>query len=143
MEKQLKVSKIINIHEAVTAVEANEKLTGKVSYQLGRLADTASVIVRRFQTERAKIATEIQAKQEVFVKQAKEAQAKKHEATVLSANLEIDKFNKEFDERLTVVMDQEESIRVPEFKSSDFFGKDGESLVPVKFFKLMGDLIID
>lgn len=143
MEKQLKVSKVLSIHEAVTAVEANEKLTGRVSYQLGRLGDATSVIVRRFQTERAKIALEIQAKQEPFIKQAKEAQAKKQDTVVVSVNLELDKLNKEFDGRLDILLDVEEEVRVPEFKSSDFIGKDGESLVPVKFFKLMGELIVE
>lgn len=145
MEKtKVKVSKIIELHEAVTSIEQNDRLKGRTSYWLGRMADSCLSAVKSFNTQRTKIAVDVQKRQEPAIKAVKElGNAPENTAEINGLNLEIDKLNKEFTDRVEAISQIEDEVLIPVLKSSEFFGKDGESLVPVKFFKLMGEYITE
>lgn len=133
---QLSIQRIVNINAACASIGDNEALEANIAYRIGRLADWSESIVKSAARQRDK----------------KAAAARKEFASLKDA----DKIaaNDKLTEELNALVDQTETISIPELKYSDFVAKTdkkvgnrdykaGEVLVPVKFFSLMGDLIQD
>lgn len=134
--KTLSIQDIANINAAVASVGDNEAVSATIGYRLGRLGDYTERIVRTFQREREKTLSSFRQRT------AKMTEAEK--------GVENDKLA----ERLNELAEQTEEINIPELKYSDFVAstdmkvgskeyKAGQLLVPIKFFSLMGELIID
>lgn len=134
--KELTIQTIANINAACAAIGDNEAIDATIGYRIGRLADYSDRIIKTAQKEQQK---KTAAFRERILKMTDQ------EKTV-----ESDKFNKEISD----LMETTELLSVPEFNYSDFVAKtdmtvgkreykSGQLLVPVKFFSLMGELIID
>ena len=134
--KELTIQTIANINAACASVGENEAIDATIGYRIGRLADYTERIVKVFQKEQQKKMTASREKMLKMTDQEK--------------SVENDKLTKELNDLLDTV----ESVSVPEFNYSDFVAKtdisvgkrdykSGQLLVPVKFFSLMGELIID
>ncbi len=134
--KELTIQEIANVNAACASIGDNEALDATIGYRLGRLADYTERIVKIIQKEQQK-------KTAAFRERI--AKMTDQEKTV-----EGDKLTKEMNE----LMESTESVSVPEFNYSDFVAKtdmtigkreykSGQLLVPVKFFSLMGELVID
>jgi len=134
--KKLSIQKIANINQACALVGDNDVLDSKVAYRIGRLGDFSESIIKRMQ--------KIQQKK---INTFREANEKLTDAEKAKAN---DKLTEEMNQ----LLEEEEEITIPPFKYSDFIAdedikvhgkefKKGQLLVPVKFFSLMGDTVVD
>lgn len=160
--QELELRRIFELAEAVSLVGDNSLLDAKIVYRLGRLGDYCKSPVRVGQKEQEK-------KRRLIVEQQREIQAKNSSATEEERKknqTEIAKLNEKFSDEIDALFEQKETISVPEFKLSDFMAKEekkvvrkigkgedqrdveivikpGEILVPVRFFTLMGEFVID
>lgn len=145
MEKiVLPMRKILDVFDAVSAVDDNDLLPTKTSYWLGRLKDKCKSLSRPAVRDREKLTRKFQALME----------GKK-------AN-EVEELSSDFLDKLDAILDVEsEEFQMPDFKMSDFEAKEdvvkevknadgttskvtikkGQSLVSVKFYSLMGELV--
>jgi hypothetical protein len=138
--QKLSIRIIGNINAACALIGDNEALDGTVAYRIGRLADASESIVVPARRQQDK---KLAAFREKILKMSDQEKA-----------IENDKLKEE----LNKITETEEEINVPELNYSDFVAKSdmtigsgatartynkGSLLVPVKFFSLMGALIID
>lgn len=134
--KILSIQRIGNINAACASVGDNDALDGTIAYRIGRLADYTDSAVRRVQKMHQEKMRAYRQKIEKMTEEQKKVAAEK-------LNDEIQELN-----------EIEEEVKIPEFKYSDFVAKidmmvggkqikAGQTLVPIKFFSLMGDLVKD
>lgn len=134
--KELTIQKIANINAACAAIGENEAIDATIGYRLGRLADYTERIVKSVHKQQQ---TKMTAFRERILKLTDQ------EKTVENGKLT---------QELNDLMETTEEVSVPEFNYSDFVAKtdmtvgkreykSGQLLVPIKFFSLMGELIID
>lgn len=134
--KILSIQRIGNINAACASIGENDALDGTIAYRLGRLADYTDSSVRRVQKLH-------QEKVKAFRKRTEKMNEEQKKAESEKLSEEIQDLN-----------DIEEEVKIPEFKYSDFVAKidtivggkqirAGQTLVPIKFFSLMGDLVRD
>lgn len=161
-EQELSLSRIIEIAEGISLVGDNTLLDGVITYRLGRLADYTKSPVKGYNKQR-------EAKRREFLEKQREAQKKMKSAdedTKRELSMDIQDLTNSFNEEVDKLLEQKESLKIPEFKLSDFLAKEerkipqkvgqnedqhtietvlkpGQSLVPVKFFAMMGDVIAD
>lgn len=132
----LSIQRIGNINAACASIGDNDALDGTIAYRLGRLADYTDSAVRRVQKLH-------QDKVKAYRKRTEKMSEEQKKVEADNLQEEIQKLN-----------DIEEEVKIPEFKYSDFVAKtdtvvggkqirSGQTLVPVKFFSLMGDLVKD
>jgi seryl-tRNA synthetase len=132
-EQTLTVDRILSIYQAIQSIEGNTKLDFTVSYRLGRLSDACKSIVKVVEkNEMAKRKAVTEKVNELRKNFDSKTPGEKEEI-----NAEIKKLSEQFTEEVQALNEQEETIKIPEFKLKDFEGKD----IPVKFFALMGDII--
>lgn len=133
---KMSIQRIANINAACASVGDNDALDGAIAYRIGRLGDYTDQSVRRVQ--------------KIHQKKLRDFQLKSEKLTEEQKKVETQKLNDE----IARLQDEEEEIRVPVFKYSEFVAKvdtvvggktikAGQTLVPIKFFSLMGDLIQD
>jgi hypothetical protein len=161
-ETKYPFEKILRISNAVALVGDNSLLEGTIAYRLGRLGDYTNAPAKHYNKLREAKRKEILAKQDDWKKKKIGAT----EAQKAEFDVEVAKLDDEFNDALQGLLDQEEEIKVPSFKLSDFLAKEekknfetvgkgedqrkveiiikpGQALVPVRFFQLMGDIIVD
>jgi hypothetical protein len=158
-EKELSVNRIIEIGEAVAVVADNKYLEGTIAYRLGRLGDFCKSPVRVFQKQRDKMLREVNEIRRKKLNAVKNGSSEEKAAV----NDELNDLTHKLEDDVNSLVEQFEKIRIPELKLSDFIAKSditelvekdgrlepkviiktGQSLVPVKFFTLMGDVITD
>jgi len=155
-EKQL-TSRIMEIASGVALVGDNDFLDGKVAYRLGRLGDHCKGVVREYNKQKEKIQKEGREQQKKLLEEMKAIgtdEARKEKTR------EIDDISIRVQTEIGELDNEsvEPKIVFPDLKLSDFIAKHdinkevngqkihiktGQSLVPVRFFTLMGDLIKD
>lgn len=161
-EQELPLARIIEIAEGISLIGDNALLDGVVTYRLGRLADFTKTPVKGYNKQREVRRKEILEKQREIQKKMKSAD----DDGKREFSMDIQGLNNDFNEEIDKLLEQKESIKIPEFKLSDFLAKEerkipqkvganedqrmietvlkpGQSLVPVKFFAMMGDIIVD
>lgn len=159
--KTKKVSRILDINAAVSLVGDNKYLDGVVAFKLGMLGDYTKSVVEAYVKERDKLFKEGQRKIKLINDSLKNDTSEENRAR---KDAEGNAINDSAQEQLNTLGEQDEDIKIPLLKLSDFIaksdvtelvaGKDGsleskviiktgQALVPVKFFTLMGDIIID
>lgn len=156
---QKKLDRIIEIGEAVALIGDNRYLDGTTSFKIGMLGDYSKPIIRNFVKERDRLINDARKRQKAINDGVKNGDA---EAKARAAD-EITVLTEEVQVKLNEMGNMEEEIKIPTLKLSEFiakaditdvFVKDGvpeakvvvragQALVPVKFFTLMGDIIID
>lgn len=146
--EKMKIHRIMNIGDAISLIDDINYLPAKIAYRLGRLGDHCSSVIKPVskleQNARKKAINEQNEFRKGFdsLSDEEKEEVKKKIATS----------NEEFVNYSESLMDQEEEIKIPDLKLSDFTAeseiklkdrtiKAGETLVPVKFFKLMGEII--
>ena len=168
---KLKIERILELANAVETVANNERLTGKTSYWLGRLGDFCGAPTKVFKAGQEKALNKVKPEQDALLKQLDGLDPVKSKLEIDRIHREVQEYNVKFSELLKEVLEQEEEIEVPEFKASQFIAeqdityvetvkdvdkegkeltkkvevtiKKGQSLVPIKFFKLMGEFIVE
>lgn len=161
-ESKLPFDKILRISNAVALVGDNSLLEGTIAYRLGRLGDYTTGPAKQFNKLKEAKRKELAAKQDDLKKQMVGAT----DATKEDLKNQIAKFDDEYNDAVQAMLDLEEEMKVPSFKLSDFLAKEekktfetvgkgedqrkvevvikpGQSLVPVRFYQLMGDIIAD
>lgn len=158
--QKFKVDRIIEIGEGVASVGENRYLDATTAFKIGMLGDACKPVVKNFARERDKLLAEARRKQKAIIDPVKEQAT--NEARI-KANEEVAILAQETSDKINEMSQQEEEIKVPSLKLSEFiakaditdvFVKDGvpetkvvikagQSLVPVKFFTALGDLITD
>lgn len=134
--KILSIQRIGNINAACASIGENDALDGTIAYRLGRLADYTDSSVRRVQKLHQEKLRAFRKKTEKMNEEQKKVESEKLSEEIQDLN------------------DIDEEVKIPEFKYSDFVAKvdtivggkqirAGQTLVPVKFFSLMGDLVRD
>lgn len=162
-EQELPLSRILEIAEGVSLIGDNALLDGIITYRLGRLADYTKAPIKEYNKLRELKRKEILEKQRELQKKMKAADEDGKRELSMDIQGLSNSFNGE--ENITL-LEQLEPIKIPELKLSDFLAKEerkiphkvgvnedqrtvelvlkpGQSLVPVKFFALMGDVIKD
>lgn len=171
MKKEtLPLSQIVDLSNAVDLVGDSALLGGTVTYRLGRLGDFVSGPVKKARKAQEKLLTEIREKQDPLLEKLNKLEDKNSPEAVLLTK-EIQALNLQFAESVEKIMEEKEEISIPELKldmfiaeedtvktetitEKDVEGKDipkkiqikikkGQSLVPVRFFKLMGNFIVE
>jgi hypothetical protein len=165
----LTIEKVLEISAAVDLVSSNDTLDGRVSYWLGRLGDYCSAPIKVFNKEKDKIQKQVVEKQEPLTVEVAKLDKEKDKNKIVDLNSQINKLNEEFTDKIKALLEQEEDMIIPDFKLADFTAKEdtvrldkveeldekgnkvtkkievkikkGQSLVPVRFYKLMGEYI--
>lgn len=166
----LTLNRIVDMANAVELVGESAALGGTVTYRLGRLGDHANAPVKKARKAQEKLLSDIREKQDPLLAQLAKIEDKSTpEATALTQQIQT--LNLEFAVGVEKLMEEKEEITIPELKLEMFLaeedltkietivekdaeGKDvskkiqvkvkkGQSLVPVRFFKLMGDLVTE
>jgi hypothetical protein len=158
-ERELEVSRIVEISEAVAIAGDNKHLDGTVSYRVGRLGDFCKLIVRSYTKQRDRLIREAREKERILREKYKNGSPEEK----VKANEEIVDISEKLTDALDSLATQVEKIRVPELKLSEFIAKNditeiiikdgvsdakiiaktGQSLLPIRFFTLMGDVVVD
>ena len=170
-KRKLKLERILELANAVETVTANDRLSGKTSYWLGRLGDYCSGPARTFKYGQEKALQKVKPEQDKLLKDLKNLDIAKDRAEIDNLNKQIQDLNVQYTALLKELNEQEEEIEVPEFKLTEFIAaqdivyaetskdidkdgkqitrkieltiKKGNSLVPIKFFKLMGEYVTE
>lgn len=166
---KIKLDRILDLSNAVELVSTNETLDGKVAYWVGRLGDFCNNPVKSFTRERDKTSKSLSLKQEALLQELNTIDKEKEKEKFAEKSSQIQALNSEFTDKVKELLEQEETITVPNFSMSDFIApqdisriekievenekgekttkkveiviKKGQALVPIKFFKLMGEFI--
>lgn len=158
--RKLKIDRILEISEAVELIGENRYLEGTTAYKVGILGDYCKPFVKVFIKERDRIIKDAQKRQRIISEPVREQATAEARARV---NEEVSALSQEAQEKLDNLATAEEEIKVPFLKLSEFiaksditdvFAKDGvqdtkivvksgHTLVPTKFFTLMGDIVTD
>jgi hypothetical protein len=151
-ESKLPVDRILEISAAVVLIEDNKYLSGKDSYALGRLGDATKSIARSYTKARQLTIKKSIESRKPLIKELKNSPSLERKAEIeeeLATNQEA------YNDELTALGEQLEYFKAPTFNLSSFIAKEdivenekvvvrkGQTLVPVKFFTCMGELIID
>ncbi len=168
---KLKLERILELSQAVDTVANNDRLAGKTTYWVGRLGDFCSGPMKVFKAGQEKALNQIKPEQDALVKQVEALDPIKDRWEIEKLNRQIQEYNVKFAELVKEVLEQEEEISMPEFKMSQFIAehditytetlkdvdkdgkeitkkieltiKKGQSLVPTKFFRLMGEYVVE
>jgi hypothetical protein len=132
-EHKLKLEAVIAIFDSIKDIEGNTKLDTTTAYRLGRLFDRAKSIIRVFEKVQNQLKQEISQK----VNDLREDMESKSDAEKAKINKEVRTLNEEFTKKVESMLEQEETIKIPDFNIKDFEGKG----VSVKFFSGMADFI--
>lgn len=158
--RKLTIDRIIEIGEAVAMIGDNRYLEGTTAYKVGMLGDYCKPFIKNFVKERDKIVQEAKRKQKAIIDPVKDQATSDAKA---KANEDVAQLMQEMQERLNSLSTTEEDVKIPQLKLSEFIAKaditdvfvkdgipetkvvvkSGYTLVPTKFFTLMGDIIID
>lgn len=125
-----------NLNAACACVGDINGLDGKVSYRLGRLGSFTDSIIRQAQRSHQNLLAEHRKKIEKMTDEQKKTEGEKLAIKIQELN------------------EMEEEVNVPTFKYSEFIAetdtrvgdrdiKAGQPLVPIKFFSLMGEFVLD
>jgi len=162
MEKiKLSLERILDVNEGLNIVENYTDLPQKDTYWLGRLADSCASKIKAYNKLVNTLREEIGARQ----KPALDLYNKIEDKNSVDAKELLDKINllnKEFSDKHNSILDIEEEVNHIQFALSAFIAKEditrvetknevkvettikkGQSLVPMKFYKLLGDFIIE
>jgi len=157
---KLKIDRILEISEAVELIGENRYLEGTTAYKIGILGDYCKPFVKAFTKQRDKIVQETRKRQRTI---SEPVRGQGTTDAKMRANEEISTLVEDMNDKLNELTAAEEDIKIPVLKLSEFiakaditdvFVKDsvsdtkvvvkaGNTLVPTKFFTLMGDIIID
>jgi hypothetical protein len=168
---KLKLSRIADLANAVELVGGNDRLSGKTSYWLGRLGDFCSGPMKVAKTGQEKAMNRIKPEQDELLQQLDGLDPVKSKLEVEKLQRQIQACNVKYTEAIQEVMEQEEDVEIPEFKMAQFIAdaditysetlrdidkdgkevtrkieltvKKGQSLVPIRFFKLMGEFVTE
>ena len=155
-EQNITVKNAANINQAIDLIGENSNLTFEIGYRLGIQGSYVQRVVERKNKEVSKLVKAYNAERTTLLKDTKEPTEEQKEAiTVLNNTL---------NETVDALDDKEIPVKIIKFKSKDFMAtediteyvdvkadgkvstekkiiKKGTSLVPIMFFKLMGELI--
>lgn len=138
--QKLSLTKAMSYQEAIKLIDENDKLSTSTMYKLGKLNSYCASPVRSFNKASIKATKRINEE----ITKLHESATNKDDDGKRQINQEIIAIKENFMEENQDTLDKEDlEIMVPDFKLSEFTGKDGVSLVPQKFFTLMGSIIID
>lgn len=168
---KLTLERIMELSNAVETVATNDRLSGKTSYWLGRLGDFCSGPLRTFKLGQEKALQKIKPEQDKLLKDLKSLDLVKDRPEIDRINREIGELTIQYTDLLKELNTQEEQLDVPDFKMAEFIAdrdivytetlkdidkegkpitrkieltiKKGNSLVPIKFFKLMGEYVTE
>lgn len=158
-QKTIKAERAVEIGEAVAVVGDNRYLEGSTAFKLGMLGDNCKPIVKNYVKERDRIMNDARKRQKIIVDAAKDGGAEAR----AKANEDIAALNEEIQEKVNELGTQDVEVKIPSLKLSEFIAKSdvtdvfvkdgvseakvvvksGQALVPVKFFTMMGDVIVD
>lgn len=114
----MKLTKVIEVFEAIKLLESNTKLEFKVSYRLGRIQDKCKSIIQTFESTQNKM--------------------KEKYAGLVRENPDKEKdYTNEYITKINELLQVEEEIEIPKFNLVDFENKE----IPVKFFSAFADFI--
>lgn len=153
----LKVGRVIEISTAIALIGDNDFLDGVVASRCGRLANRFMGVVKEYNKSKEKIQKEGRERQKALLEKMKEIgtdEAKRE------CSQQIQDISIEVQEKISALEEDNAEVdpKFPDLKLSDFIAKSdinreqngekiyiktGQSLVTVKFFVLMGDLIKD
>ncbi len=155
-KKELTIERIVEIAEAMTLIGDNKYLDGKISFRLGRLGDHCKPAYKHYVKERDKILKWERDERKKKIDECKKVNTDEANKGLLN---DLNDLHIEKTEKINLLLDQvPEEIQIPELPLSDFIAKTeikeeqdnkkifirvGQTLVPIRFFTLMGDLIID
>lgn len=168
---KLSLQRILDLANAVEVVGGNDRLSGKTSYWLGRLGDFTSGPMKILKQRQEKALQTIKPEQDALIKQLDGLDPVKSKLEIEKIQRKIQEYNNQFSDMVQEILNQEEEIEIPEFKTSQFIAdaditysetlkdidkegkeitrkieltvKKGQSLVPIKFFKLMGEYVVE
>ena len=129
IEQELTVERILRMNKVLASATTKEGLDGRVTYRLGRFKSRCESTEKQVRKSR----------NDLFRRYATEKNSNGQSRIPLD---KIEDYNRELQEILEVV----ETIRVPEFRLSDFVAdKDGKriSVVNADFFSVMDGFVID
>lgn len=158
--RKFTIDRIIEIGEAVAVIGDNRYLEGTTAYKVGMLGDYCKPFIKNFVKERDRIVQGTKRKQKAIMDPVKDQAT---EDAKVRANEDVAQLIQEMQAQLNALSNAEEEIKVPLLKLSEFIAKSdvtdvfvkdglpetkivirsGHTLVPTKFFTLMGDVIID
>lgn len=167
-EVQLSVDRIIDFARAVDIIGGVDDLPQKTEYWLGRLGDFTSSIVKTYNKNREKAQRVMAGKQKPLSDTYTKIEDKQSQEAINLLD-KINEMNADFSQQIQDLLDVKETIKMPEFKLAEFAAledtvrvhevqekndkgetvtkkveikiKKGQSLVPVHFYKLMGEYI--
>lgn len=116
----MKLTKVIEVFEAIKLLESNSKLEFKLSYRLGRIQDKCRSTIQTFEATQNKM-------KEKYSKMLQETPDKQQE------------LNNEYIAKINELLQVEEDIEIPKFNLNDFENKE----IPVKFFSAFADYIVE
>lgn len=150
----LTLERIAEIAEAITLVGDNKYLDGRVSFRLGRLGDSCKSPYKYYIREKDKIMKWERDERKKKIEDCKKVNTDEANKQLLN---DLNDLYIERTEKHNALLDQHpEKINLPELNLSDFIAKTeiieeqdnkkitikvGQTLVPTRFFTLMGDLI--
>lgn len=159
--RTMAVDRILEIGSAVDLVGDVKYLDGVTAFKTGMLGDYAKPIVKNYVKERDKILADSRKKIKLINDSIKQNGSEENK---LKCQQEAADISEETQEKLNELNVQTVEIKIPHLKLSDFIAKSdisetfvtkegtpelkvvvkaGQGLVPVKFFTLMGDVIVD
>lgn len=160
-EKQtVTLERALEINEAVGVIQSNSLLEAKVTYRIGILGDKCKSPVRHYNKAVEEARKQLKATQKTLRDKLVGKNEEEKKEVTLEMQEAIDKFNEDH----TKLLEEQVELTIPTFKLSEFTasqeikGKDtikvgkedkeieivireGQTLVPVKFFALMGDFV--
>jgi hypothetical protein len=168
-EGKITLDRLLELSLAVELVSANDTLDGKTSYWLGRLGDFCNPAIKTLNKNKDRIGKDITEKQEPLLNELNKLDKERDRIKIADLTTDIQKLNDKYTEEVKALGEQLEDIKIPEFKLSQFIAtedtsridkveevnekgdkitkkievriKKGQSLVPVKFYRLMGEYI--
>lgn len=157
---KITLERAISLSQAAQMISENDLLNVTVAYWVGRLGDKCLSIAKSSEKRREAIRKPLAEKIDALQKEMKSATNEEEKKSITE---QIAKINEEFKQKIDELMQTEEEIEINrELKLSDFKAKEeilvidmlegkkverkikpGQTLVPVGFFSLMGDLILN
>lgn len=167
-EVELTVDRVLDIARAVDLVSGIDDLPQRDEYWLGRLGDFASSAVKTYNKSRERAQRTMSLKQKPLLDSYNKI-VDKQSQEALDILDKVNEMNADFSSQIQDLLDQKETIKMPDFKLSSFAAteditrvheveekndkgevirkkvevkvKKGQSLVPVMFYKLMGEYV--
>lgn len=164
----VKVDRVMELGRAVDMVGVVDDLPQDTTYWLGRLGDFCSSPTKQYTKQRQRLQQTAQTKQKPFLDTYQKLENKSSEEAVKLIE-QINEINEQLNTKLDGLLEVTEKIKMPDFKRTDFIAqeevirvydvqektdkgetitkkveikiKKGQSLVPIMFYKLMGEYI--